>query len=255
MEYTIKKLAGLSGVSTRTLRYYDEIGLLKPARIASNGYRIYGTDQVDTLQQILFYRAMEVPLEEIRQILTDGAFDPRRTLQEHLEKLCQRKAQLEQLMETVRKTIQSMEGEGTMTDQEKFAGLKQQFMTENQKQYGAELEERYGKAVMNRSNEKVAALTGEQWQDQEQLSAGIAQQLRAAMEIGDPSCPAAQEACELHRQWLMLFWPEGTYSKEAHRSMGEMYVADPRFRTFYEGIAPGCAVFFRDALAVYCEKP
>ena len=80
MEYTIKKLAGLSGVSTRTLRYYDEIGLLKPARVASNGYRIYGQAQVDLLQQILFYRALEVPLEEIRRMLSDSSFDRRRAL-------------------------------------------------------------------------------------------------------------------------------------------------------------------------------
>lgn len=75
MEYTVNELAQLSGVSGRTLRYYDSIDLLKPARIAHNGYRIYGQKQVDRLQQILFYRALEVPLEEIKQMLDDAHFD------------------------------------------------------------------------------------------------------------------------------------------------------------------------------------
>ncbi len=75
MKYTINKLAKLAGVSTRTLRYYDEIGLLRPARMSSNGYRVYGQKEVDRLQQILFYRELGVPLEEIKKILSSKEFD------------------------------------------------------------------------------------------------------------------------------------------------------------------------------------
>lgn len=75
MEYTIKKLSSLAGVSTRTLRYYDEIGLLKPARMNSSGYRIYEAKEVDLLQQILFYRELGVSLETIRDIVTAPSFD------------------------------------------------------------------------------------------------------------------------------------------------------------------------------------
>lgn len=252
MEYTVKKLAALSGVSARTLRYYDEIGLLKPARVASNGYRIYGQAQVDTLQQILFYRSMQVPLEEIRRLLSDPQFDRRQALERHLEALERKRDQMDTLITTVRHTIETMKGERTMTDQEKFAGLKERFLEENQQKYGAELEARYGKEEVAAFNAKVGAMSPAQWSEQEQLSDEIAALLKAAVATGDPGCPEAQRACDLHRQWLELFWPAGTYSKGAHRGMGEMYVQDERFRAFYEAIAPGCAALFRDALAIYC---
>ncbi|MDP4158116.1 MAG: MerR family transcriptional regulator, partial [Bacillota bacterium] len=71
MEFTVQSLGKLAGVSTRTLRYYDEIGILKPARINSSGYRIYGQREVDRLQQILFYRELGVSLEDIKKIITD----------------------------------------------------------------------------------------------------------------------------------------------------------------------------------------
>lgn len=87
MEYTIQKLAKMAGVSTRTLRYYDEIGLLKPARINSSGYRIYGQKEVDLLQLILFYKELDVGLEDIGKIMTSGSFDALRTLKEHHAKL------------------------------------------------------------------------------------------------------------------------------------------------------------------------
>lgn len=255
MEYTIKKLAGLSGVSTRTLRYYDEIGLLKPARVASNGYRIYGQAQVDLLQQILFYRALEVPLEKIRRMLSDSSFDRRRALEGHLHALEVRKKQVETQIATVRHTLAAMKGERTMTDQEKFAGLRDRFLEENQRRYGPELEARYGKETVDAAQDKAAAMTGAQWQAQEELSARIAQLLRTAMETGDPGGPAAREACALHRQWLEWFWPAGLYTKQAHREIGELYVQDLRFRAYYEAVAPGCSVFFRDAIVRYCEEP
>ncbi len=87
MEYTVQKLARLAGISPRTLRYYDEIGLLKPARINSSGYRIYGQEEVDRLQQILFYRELAVNLKDIRNILDSPSFNRTRALQDHRSKL------------------------------------------------------------------------------------------------------------------------------------------------------------------------
>lgn len=125
MEYTIKNLARISGVSTRTLRYYDQIGLLCPARIAANDYRIYGQKEVDLLQQILFYRELGVSLKEIHQILNDPDFDKARALESHLSALLLRKKQIERLIDNVTKTIGSLKGECVMSDNEKFEGFKQ----------------------------------------------------------------------------------------------------------------------------------
>lgn len=252
MEYTVNELAQLSGVSGRTLRYYDSIDLLKPARIAHNGYRIYDQKQVDRLQQILFYRALEVPLEEIKQMLDDVHFDCYTALQEHLQALTEKKTRLEGLITTVENTIRAMEGGYPMKDQEKFEGLKQQILAENRAKYGQELEEKYGAEQMAASEEKVAKMSQEQWNAQQAEEQEIARLLNEAMQVGDPACELAQRACDLHRQWLCRVWPDGTYTKEAHRMMGEMYVGDARFRAYYEAIAPGCAAFFREALQIYC---
>ena len=220
MEYTVNELAQLSGVSGRTLRYYDSIDLLKPARIARNGYRIYGQEQVDRLQQ-------------------------------HLQVLTEKKTRLEGLIATIEKTIRAMEGEYPMKDKEKFEGLKQQVLAENRAKYGKELDEKYGAVQMAASEEKVANMSQEQWNAQKAEEWEIASLLKEAMELGDPACVQAQRACDLHRQWLCRVWPDGTYTKDAHRMMGEMYVGDERFRAYYEAIAPGCAAFFRDALNLY----
>lgn len=110
MEYTVQKLGRLAGVSTRTLRYYDEIGILKPARMSSSGYRIYGQEEVDRLQQILFYRELGVSLERIKQIMTSPSFDAAQALREHREQLLDKRKQLDTLISNVEKTIASHEG-------------------------------------------------------------------------------------------------------------------------------------------------
>ena len=217
-----------------------------------SGYRIHGQEQVDRLQQILFYRALEVPLEEIKQMLDDRHFDRYTALQQHLQVLTEKKTRLEGLIATIEKTIRAMEGEYPMKDKEKFEGLKQQVLAENRAKYGKELDEKYGAVQMAASEEKVANMSQEQWNAQKAEEWEIASLLKEAMELGDPACVQAQRACDLHRQWLCRVWPDGTYTKDAHRMMGEMYVGDERFRAYYEAIAPGCAAFFRDALNRYC---
>ncbi|HBP63596.1 MAG TPA: MerR family transcriptional regulator, partial [Desulfosporosinus sp.] len=110
MEYVVRKLAQMAGVSSRTLRYYDEIGLLKPARINTSGYRIYGETEVDRLQQILFYRELGVSLDSIRDIVTSPSFDGAQALREHHEKLLEKREQLDRLISNVERTIEVSEG-------------------------------------------------------------------------------------------------------------------------------------------------
>ena len=130
MEYTILKLAHLAGISTRTLRYYDEIDLLKPARMSSSGYRIYSQKEVDQLQQILFYKELGVGLDEIKQIINNPQFDDMQALQDHYQKLLEKRKQIDTMIETVQLTIQSRKGEIKMTDKQKFEGLKKQLIEE-----------------------------------------------------------------------------------------------------------------------------
>ena len=125
MEYSANKLAKMSGVSTRTLRYYDEIGLLKPVRVASSGYRIYGQAELDTLQQILFYRELGFPLEEIKKLMSAPDYDREQAFLSHLAELHIKRERIDTLINNVTRSIAAMKGEATMSDQEKFEGLKQ----------------------------------------------------------------------------------------------------------------------------------
>ena len=251
MEYTINKLAKLAGVSTRTLRYYDEFGLLSPVRMSSNGYRIYGQSEIDRLQQILFYRELGMPLDEINKILSSKDFDGDAALQGHLAALLTKREQLNLLIANVEKTLSAAKGETIMSDTEKFEGFKQKLIDENEAKYGEEIRKKYGDNMIDRSNAKVKGMTKEKYAEAERLSLEVNETLKAAFEQGDPAADLAQKACELHKQWLCYFWDH--YSKEAHIGVSQMYVNDPRFTEYYDKIVPGCAAFLRDAVRVYCK--
>ena len=249
MEYTVQKLAKLAGISTRTLRYYDEIGILKPARINSSGYRIYGQAEVDRLQQILFYRELGVKLEKIKDIVTSSSFDEIAALKEHREKLLERKMQLDLLIANVDKTIALKEGRIKMSDKEKFEGFKQKLIEENERKYGKEIREKYGDEVVEQTNKKFKNMTQEQYTEWKRLEVSIKETLKAAVATGDPAGELAQKAAELHRQWLCYTW--NTYSKEAHAGLAQMYVEDERFKAYYDEDQPGTAEFLRDAILIY----
>lgn len=251
MEYSISQLAKLAGVSTRTLRYYDEIQLLSPRRISSNGYRVYGKKEVDLLQQILFYRELDVPLDEIKSIIWSKEYDSIAVLQGHLSALKAKKEQIELLIANVEKTIAASKGEIVMMDKEKFEGFKREMLDENEKQYGKEIREKYGDDIVDTSNAKMMGLTVEQYERAQELSRQINDSLKVAFEQGDPSSQLAQKVCALHKEWLGYYWNQ--YSKEAHLGLAQTYVDDPRFRKYYDDIAVGCAEFLRDAIRIYCQ--
>jgi len=249
VEYTVQKLGLLAGISTRTLRYYDEIGILKPARINSSGYRIYGRAEVDTLQQILFYRELGVSLENIKEIITAPNFDGSKALREHRQKLVDKKKQLDLLITNVDKTIDLIEGKITMTDKEKFAGFKQKMIADNEKKYGKEIRAKYGDDRVDQSNKKIKHMTEEQYAQVENLGASVIDMLKAALATGDPAGDLAQKTADLHRQWLSFYW--ASYSKEAHAGIAQMYVDDDRFTAYYDKEQPGAAAFLRDAILIY----
>jgi DNA-binding transcriptional MerR regulator len=249
MEYTVQALGKLAGISTRTLRYYDEIGILKPARINSSGYRIYGQIEVDRLQQILFYRELGVNLESIKTIIMSPHFDGKAALQEHRRRLLEKREQIDILIANVNKTLGLMEGEINMTDGEKFEGFKQKMIDDNERKYGQEVRAKYGNDQVDKANKKVKNMTKEQYAEVEKLSGDLMETLRLAFATGDPAGESAQKAADLHRRWLSYFWD--TYTKEAHAGLAQMYVDDERFTAYYDKKQPGTAAFLRDAVFIY----
>lgn len=249
MEYTVQKLGRMAGISPRTLRYYDEIGLLKPRRINSSGYRIYGESEVNRLQQILFYRELGVSLDGIKNMVTAPSFDGAKALREHHEKLLEKREQLNLLIANVEKTIAMTEGRITMSDKEKFQGFKQSLLEENEKKYGKEIREKYGESTIAKSNEKFMNMTEEQYNEVTHLAETILQKLNEAMKTNDPTSEIAMEVAKLHKKWLCYYWD--SYSKEAHAGLAQMYVDDERFTAYYDKDQPGAAIFLRDAIFHY----
>ena len=249
MEYTVQKLAQLAGISGRTLRYYDEIGILKPARISSSGYRIYGKKEVEVLQQIMFYRELNIDLDTIKKIIQSPEFDRGKALKEHHSKLLEKRLQLDQLIRNVEKSIADAEGRQTMSDKEKFEGFKMNLIEENEKKYGKEVRDKYGEEAVRKSNQKVMNMSQEEYERSIKLEEEMGTLLASAMKTGDPGSMEAQKAAGLHRDWLCLYWDQ--YSHEAHAGLANMYVEDERFKAYYDKIQPGAAEFLRDAILIY----
>ena len=247
MEYSIQELSRLSGVTTHTLRWYDQIGLLKPSRVAESGYRYYGGAEVDRLQDILYYRALGVELARIKECLDDPSFDRLAALRNHLAALEAERERLEQLIRSVKDTIGAEERNEIMSDEQKFEAFKQRAVAHNEEVYGAEIRSKYGDQEVDEANAAVMNLTQAQYQEWTNLGREIQERLEAAVQAGtSPESEAGREITALHRRWLTI---TGTpYDPAKHRGIAELYVMDERFTGYYDKQVPGCARFLRDAI-------
>ena len=235
LKYSIRKLSELAGVSARTLRYYDEIGLLKPSEISEAGYRYYGERELALLQQILFYRERGFDLKQIRKILYQDDFDIMRALKEHLRELEEQKAHVESLIRTVEQTIRSMKGECEMSDKERFQAFKERVVKGNEERYGAEIREKYGDEELDAANRKVLDMSEEDWE-----------------RFQNPESERGKRIVLLHKEWLGKTWKQ--YTKEAHAAIADMYICDERFRLYYDKEVEGCAAFLEAAVRSLVER-
>lgn len=241
----INEVAKRTGVTVRTLHYYDEIGLLKPTETTESGYRIYDDSALAKLQQILFFRELDFPLNEIQSILSSSSFDPVKALESHKDLLIKKRDRLNHLIHLVDRI---MKGETTMSFQE-FD------MTEIEKakvKYAEEVKERWGNTDAYRESEKRAADYGkEDWQEIGAESNAI---LKAFAQLREKPADCS-EAQELVKRW-QDFISEKFYTctKEILAGLGEMYTADERFRKNMDQYGSGTAEFMSRAIAVYCSK-
>lgn len=245
-EYFIQQLASLAGVSVRTLHYYDEIGLLTPDHIKSNGYRYYGEKQLLLLQQILFFKELEFPLDEIKRILKSPHFDMETALQEQKKMLVLKSKRVEKLIQTINKTLRSMKQDEKLQDEELYDAFKD----DDVKQYQQEAKDRWGNTdAYKQSMARVGKMTKAQMQklkeDGKAHTQMIADNMHKGVEHAD-----VQALIEKSFQGVNFFYD---CSLEMFRNLGKMYVEDPRFTASYEKFAPGLAVFMRDAIAYYCD--
>lgn len=245
--YSIGELADLAGVSARTLRYYDQEGLLKPSFVNEAGYRFYGEKEVNLLQQILFYRERGLELNRIRQIIYEKDFNIMSALEEHLQELEERKAHTEALISMVRRSIMSMKGECRMSDQEKFEAFKQNVVKEHEERYGKEARDKYGNQEVDAAQKKLLNMSEEDWERFRNLGKEIRTRLNEAVSAGmGPDSEEAERIVMLHKEWLGMTWKK--YTEEAHRAMGNLYISDERFKLYYDRDMPGCAEFLEQAI-------
>ncbi len=140
-----------------------------------------------------------------------------------------------------------------MAAHDTFQKLKSDLIDQNENTYGKEVRQRFGDKAIDDSNRKLAGLSKEQWQHQQLLAKQILSELKTLTPLNDPASPRAQALCNLHRQWLQIFWADGSYSPQAHLALAEGYLADERFVAYYDQAAPSATQFLRDALVIYCR--
>lgn len=246
--YTIKQLAELAGISARTLRHYDQIGLLIPKRMP-NGYRIYDEEDVRLLQYILLLRACKVPLSDIAGLLTQPDLDLHAFLLDHLTELRRQKMELETAIAAVEQAVNRWEGYEKMDDQQKFEELKRRSIDRFEEEYGLETRERYGSEAIDAANERMLNMSKLAWDAKEELERRIKDHLILAMKTGDPRSEEACYVAEMHAQWIRIHWGEGAYTPEAHRQLAGGYLADPRFIEYYDGACgEGATKFLHDII-------
>lgn len=253
MEYNISQLSKLSGVSARTLRYYDEINLLHPLRTNEAGYRFYGDKEVNLLQQILFYRERGLSLEKIRFILYDENFDMLKALNEHLTELENRRERLSKLIDTVKDTIASVKGEFIMCDSEKFEAFKKDVVDQYEKLYGEEAREKYGDSEVDMAVNKVLSLSKEDYEKFQTLGKKVMEALKAAViSKASPESETGRSVASLHKEWLGYSWKD--YTEQKHKGVVSLYVQDERFKKYYDREQNGCADFLLAAVDFWAEK-
>ena len=205
---------------------------------------------LDALQKIDDVVA-DYPGVNVRRLLDDPAFDRRTALQSHLTELKDRRGRLDALILTVQKTLDAEQGGNRMPDTDKFECFKQDMIQKNEAQYGPELRARYGDALVDRANARLAGLTREQYDAMTTLEDEIRRDLTAAVLAGDtPDGPAGRMLAEKHRRWLSASW-EQPYTPQAHAALAALYTQDKRFTDYYDQAVPGCAAFLRRAVEAY----
>ncbi len=244
--YTVKQLSDLAGVSIRTLHYYDEIGLLKPSSLGENGYRYYEEEALLRLQQILFFREMDLGLRQIKQIMDSPEFDLVSALRAHRHALEERIERLRNLITTVDSTIMHLAGEVEMGKKQIFAG----FSEEKQEQYQQEAIERYGEETVMQSVRRWNSYTPQQQEDIKAEGGAIYTDLAAAVGKGPESDEVQRILVRWHEHLRHFYEPDPQYL----RGLGHLYNQHPDFIANFQALHPDLPEFLEKAIGHYCDN-
>lgn len=249
----IHEVVQITGVTARTLRHYEQIGLLRPVKDPQSNYRNYTDEDLDVLQQILFYKQLNFSLEDIKKLLSDENFNVLESLKMQKELLIKQQRHIQNVIQLIDKTIQSKEENKKMSNQEKFEALKTQWIEENAKQFGKEVEEKYGEQAIFEANEKLKAMTEEQYVATTALEQSMIELLKNNLHETHVEEDILMEIAELHKRWLSFYWKK--YSPDAHVGLAQMYSMDERFQQYYDSKAgEGATALLVEAITKYAAK-
>jgi DNA-binding transcriptional MerR regulator len=242
----------MSKVTSRTLRHYDDIGLLTPAWVGRNGYRYYEREQLLSLQRILIMRELGLGLDAIAEIIHDGR-DQTEALRMHHTWLLAERDRFEQLAKTVARTIEELEGGDNVTVPSSgsvshwFEGLD----PDKQAEYQEEARQRWGAEAVDAANEKVKGKPKEWWQQEGAKWLDTLRELVGLIDAGKaPGDAEVLDVIDGHYRWISEFW---TPNRESYTGLGNLYTDDPRFRANFDKTDPRLAEFMRDAMAAYAQ--
>jgi DNA-binding transcriptional MerR regulator len=247
--WTVGQVADVFGVTVRTLHHYDEIGLLVPSERSAAGYRLYSDGDLRRLQQIVVYRRLELPLDEIAGLL-DGDEDPDVHLRRQRDAVMQRLDELTDLVVAIDRALEREMDQRPATTAE----LKELFGDGFEDDYQQEAQERWGdtdawKQSASRTSRYSMADWAEVKAEMEALNAAFVAALRSGQSA---TSQTAMDAAEAHRRHIHDRFYD--LSHDMHRGLADMYVADPRFTKTYEDLAPGLAAYVRDAIHANADR-
>ncbi|MFE2565780.1 MerR family transcriptional regulator [Streptomyces mirabilis] len=250
MGYSVGQVAGFAGVTVRTLHHYDEIGLLVPSERNHAGHRRYSDADLDRLQQILFYRELGFPLDEVAALLDDPEADPRAHLRRQYELLTARIEKLQKMAAAVEHAMEARTMGINLTPEEKF----EVFGDKDPEEHAEEAERRWGgTAEYAESQRRAARYTKDDWQRVQAEVASWGERYDALMEAGEPATgERAMDMAEEHRQHIGTWFYDCSY--ELHGCLGAMYVFDERFKAYYDSMRPGLAEHLRDAITANAAR-
>ena len=241
MKMKINEVAKLTGITVRTLQYYDSIGLLTPSQILDNGYRLYDSENLETLQQILFFKELDFPLNEIKEIIANPKFNKIEALKNHKELLIKKREHVDNLIKLITNTIN---GDDNMSFKE--------FDISEIEKYKSEVISRWGNTKEYKESEtKTKNYDNNKWEEINSDTNNILKEFANFRHLS-PDCENVQN---LVKQW-QLFVCKNFYdcSNEILRQLGEMYIADNRFKENIDKNGEGTAEFMSRAIKIYCSK-
>ena len=241
----VSEVAKLTGVTVRTLHYYDEIGLLKPSKVTEAGYRLYSNADLEILQQILFFRELDFSLSDIREIMLNPTYSRETALQNHRELLLQKRKHIDGLISLVDKTLK---GDNDMS----FKQFDTTEIKNARKEYAAEAKQRWGKSdAYTEYEEKVSAYDDPQWK----LLNGEGSYILREFGENRHLDPASKEAQALVKKWQEFITANFYNCTTAILScLGEMYISDDRFTQNIDRYGQGTALFMATAIEIFCQK-